>query len=148
MQCLYIGLVLSGHTTRTCLKTIWCVLKVWSYTENWHLPSASAPKKAAVVVSGITYHLHIYFVSSINGYSVWWYTLSTFSIFGRHFLCTDDDFSWCLSLLADCEGRSWRDKLFYPSRFISTKVQITHDSLVIIKFPHTFSHTYFILSLD
>ena len=72
---------------------------------NWHLPSASAPInmiKAAVVVSGITYQIHIYFVSSINGYSVWWYTSSRFSIFGEHSLCTDDDFSWCLSLLADC----------------------------------------------
>ena len=73
---------------------------------NWHLSSASAPInmiKAAVVVSGITHQIHI------NGYAVWWYTSSRFSIFSKHFLCTDDDFSWCLSLLADCEGRSWRD---------------------------------------
>ena len=83
-----------------------CVLNVRSYTMNWHLPSASAPINmiaAAVVISGITYLIHI------NGYSVWWYTSSRFSIFGKHFLCTDGDCSWCLSILADCEGRSWRD---------------------------------------
>ena len=111
---------------------------------NWHLSSASAPInmiKAAVVVSGITHQIHI------NGYAVWWYTSSRFSIFSKHFLCTDDDFSWCLSLLADCEGRSWRD-ISNSFIYLYLSVQITHDSLVIIKFLHTFSHIYFILSLD
>ena len=49
-----------------------------SYTMDWPLPSASAPInmiKAAVVVSGITYQIHI------NGYSVRWYTSSRFSIY-------------------------------------------------------------------
>ena len=83
-----------------------CVLKVWSYTMNWHLPSASAPIKmikAAVLVSGITYQIHIYFVSFINVYSVWWHTSSRFSIFGKYFLCIDDDFSWCLEGLAQAK---------------------------------------------
>ena len=93
-----------------------CLHRVYSMfdhnTMNCHLPSAS----------GITYQIHIYFVSSINGYFVWWYTSSRFSIFGKHFLCTDDDFSWCLGLLADCEGRSWRDISTLLSIYLSTVI--------------------------
>ena len=108
-----------------------CVLKVRSYTMNWYLPSASAPIntiKAAVVVSGITYKIHI------NGYSVWWYTSSRLSIFGEHFQSTVDDFSWC--------------DISNSFNYLYLSGRITHDSLVIIKFPHTFRHMYFVLSLD
>ena len=108
-----------------------CVLKVRSYTMNWNLPSASAPIsmiKAAVVVSFITYQIHI------NGYSMWWYTSSRFSIFGEHFQCTDDDFSWC--------------DISNSFIYLYLSVQITHDSLVIIKFPHIFRHIYFVLCSD
>ena len=92
-----------------------CVVKeVSSYMDKLHLPSASAPIKAAVEVSGST------------------------SLLSRR---------WYLSLLTDCEGRSCRD-ISNSFIYLYLSVQITHDSLVIIKFPHTFSNIYFILSLD
>ena len=76
---------------------------------------------------------------------MWWYTSSRFStlkLFGKHFLCTDDDCSWCLSLLADCEGRSWRD-ISNSFIYLDLAVHVTHDSLVIIKVPHTFSQIFY-----
>ena len=45
------------------------------------------------------------------------------------------------------KGRAWRD-IWNSFIYLDLSVQITHDSLVIFKFPHTFSHINFILSLD
>ena len=64
--------------------------------------------------------------------------------FVKLFLCPDGDCSWSFSVLADCEGRSSRD-ISNSFIYLDLSVQITQDSLVIIKLPHTFSHIDFIL---
>ena len=67
-----------------------------------------------------------------------------FEYFFKHFPCSLQ-MVIVISLLANCEGRSWRD-ISNTFIYLDLSVQITHDSLVIIKFPQTFSHIYFILS--